>query len=456
MRDQQSDWPDLEAALFQWQQYTQRRGGITSGDILKAKAAEIWQRLPQYHGKTEPKWSNGWLEKFKRRHKIKEYVHHGEAGSAPIDSPEIVAKMENIRNICAQYHPRDIFNMDETGLYWKRIPDRSLATESQSGIKKSKDRITLALTANGDGTEKLLPWVIARSKNPRCFKNINRRLLGVKYRYNKTKWMTGLICEEFLRWFDNQMRGRKVLLLMDNFSAHGLATDLVGGLEGLENTRILWLPENTTSHWQPMDQGIIAQFKLHYRQQWISYMLRQFEANRNPNKTITLLHAVQWTTFAWSQKVTSTSIQKCFWKSTCISKPMDLSIEDYQLASDAVAQLQAQIALLPGISDPVSANEFIQPLDEQINDDINDIFDFIIESYSEDTEESEAINDEVDFEAPKVNISDAIKAIECLKLFELQQETGEVGNISALERIERGIYQKRCNSQKQTTLDSYF
>jgi hypothetical protein len=79
--------------------------------------------------------------------------------------------------------------------------------------------------------------------------------------------MTGLICEEYLQWLDNKMRGegRKVLLLMDNFSGHELGVILVGGLQGLTNVRITWLPLNTTSHWQPMDQGIIASFKLQYQ-----------------------------------------------------------------------------------------------------------------------------------------------------------------------------------------------
>jgi hypothetical protein len=107
--------------------------------------------------------------------------------------------MASLRLLCAQYHPRDIFDTDKTGLFWKRTPDRSLATESRSRTKKSKDRITLALTANGDRSEKLIPWIIGKSKNPRCFKHINKRLLGIEYRNNKTKWMTGLICEEFLQ-----------------------------------------------------------------------------------------------------------------------------------------------------------------------------------------------------------------------------------------------------------------
>jgi hypothetical protein len=36
--------------------------------------------------------------------------------------------------------------MDETGLFWKLTPDRTLVTQAGSGKKKSKDRITLAFT----------------------------------------------------------------------------------------------------------------------------------------------------------------------------------------------------------------------------------------------------------------------------------------------------------------------
>jgi hypothetical protein len=81
--------------------------------------------------------------------------------------------------------------------------------------------------------------------------------------------------QEYLIWLDNKIRAerRKVLLLLDNFSGHELGVQLVGGKQGLEYVRIEWLPPNTTSHWQPLDQGIIAGFKLLYRRQWISYML---------------------------------------------------------------------------------------------------------------------------------------------------------------------------------------
>jgi hypothetical protein len=236
--------------------------------------------------------------------------------------------MESLLTKCDQYPPKDKFNMDESGLWWKLQPNRTLATEGGSGAKASKDRITVAFTCNADGCEKMDAWVIGRYKDPRCFKNINRSLWGIEYRYNTTKWMTGIICAEFLRWFDNKMRGRKVLLLMDNFSGHELGVQLVGDKTSLQNVEIEFLLKNTTSHWQPLDQGIISQYKLAYRKMWISYMIREFEAGRDPNKTVTLLHAVRWTVEAWNQ-VKPRAIQRCWWRSTCDKRPVDSNDEEW-------------------------------------------------------------------------------------------------------------------------------
>jgi DDE superfamily endonuclease len=105
--------------------------------------------------------------------------------------------------------------------------------------------------------------------------------------------MTGIICEEWLHWFNKLMAGRKVLLLLDNFSGHELGVEKVGGLDSLYNVTIRWLPPNTTSHWQPLDQGIIASFKLYYRRQWVEYIVRMLNSDKDPNKTVTLLKAIQ-------------------------------------------------------------------------------------------------------------------------------------------------------------------
>ena len=55
---------------------------------------------------------------------------------------------------------------------------------------------------------------------------------------------------QWLRWFNSRMSGRKVVLIMDNFSAYQSAVDELSVLlakYSLRNTKIVWLPPNTTS-----------------------------------------------------------------------------------------------------------------------------------------------------------------------------------------------------------------
>lgn len=52
----------------------------------------------------------------------------------------------------------------------------------------------------------------------------------------------------------------KVLLFIDNAPCHKVA-DL-----NLENVKVKFLPANTTSILQPLDQGIIHTFKVNFRQ----------------------------------------------------------------------------------------------------------------------------------------------------------------------------------------------
>ena len=271
----------------------QKQRAVITGEILKQQAIKLWAALLQYRGKEQPKFSNGWLGNFQKRFNIKEYINHGEAAAVQIDSPDAIAQIEKICRLVIKYDLDDVLNMDETGLFWKLTPDCTLAIKAGSGGKKSKDRVTLVFTVSASGKKELV-WCIAKLKNPQCFKKINCKLLCVIYQYNKTKQITGLLMEEYLWWLDNKIRGegRQVLLLLDNFSSHKLRVQLVGRKKGLANVRIEWLPPNTTSYWQPLDQGIIASFKLQYRRYWISYMLRQYKNSKDPNKTVNLLKAI--------------------------------------------------------------------------------------------------------------------------------------------------------------------
>lgn len=85
----------------------------------------------------------------------------------------------------------EIYNADETGFYWKMLPTITFIAEYEKqadGFKISKERVTVMICANADGSHKVPLFVIGKSKNPRCFKHFKK--LPVKYRSQKSAWMT--------------------------------------------------------------------------------------------------------------------------------------------------------------------------------------------------------------------------------------------------------------------------
>jgi len=102
------------------------------------------------------------------------------------------------------YQLKDAYNLDETGLFYCMMPDRSLTTADKTkGVKKPKDRLSVMLCANADGSDKLRPLIIGKSLNPRCFKTSNAQLY-CDYYANKKAWMVNGILHDFLVSFDKK------------------------------------------------------------------------------------------------------------------------------------------------------------------------------------------------------------------------------------------------------------
>lgn len=70
---------------------------------------------------------------------------------------------------------------------------------------------------------------------------------------------------------------RHVLLMLDNAASHGKEKDYQ-----LSNVQVKFLPANTTSHLQPLDQGIIRTFKAHYRR----YLLKSLISSMNTSESV--------------------------------------------------------------------------------------------------------------------------------------------------------------------------
>jgi hypothetical protein len=54
-------------------------------------------------------------------------------------------------------------------LHFRLEPNRTLATKRLAGKKMQKERLTIALTCNVDGSVKLPPFVIYKYQRPRAF-----------------------------------------------------------------------------------------------------------------------------------------------------------------------------------------------------------------------------------------------------------------------------------------------
>jgi hypothetical protein len=180
--------------------------------------------------------------------------------------------------------------------------DNSLATKQLEGRKQSKERLTLALCCNGNGSDKLPLWVIGKFKNPRCFKNINVTSLGCVYRNNASAWMTQIIFLEWFWAFDLHVSGRKILLILDNFSGHTPVEKIPDHIR-LRNTTILYLPPNMTSKIQPCDAGIIRNFKAYYRRCFNRALLQHIEDKVPEPEKVNILGAIQFVVPAWNYEI---------------------------------------------------------------------------------------------------------------------------------------------------------
>ena len=454
-RDRGPKWEVLEAALADWALRFDAVHGTVSGDLLRLKATEFWSKLPQYQGQVCPSWSDGWLEGFKKRHNFRQRRKVGEAGSVQI-TEEMSAQMERIRAVQSQFLPQDTYNMDETGFHWKRLPSSGL-TASSIGKKLDKARITANLCCNQDGSDKVPLWFIGNAKSPRCFARNhikNPENIGIFWRWNSAAWMNHYIMLEWLRWFDKRA-GRPVLLLMDNFSAHELAVQLIKESDQpLKWTQTEWFPANTTSVFQPLDQGIIQNWKCFVRRELLLFLKAEFDAGRDFIKTHHVLRAIRWGVKAW-EAVDITTITRC-WEKGLKIQPGEHS---WQESTELLQEIQAEVNSLVNtvvdghmIQEIMNITDFINPKDEAIVDSTEDLVDIIVAQYQEEEEDQDDEGqDEV--VACQVTVSEAIAALETLKLYQEQKDGPVEQNLMAqLKRELRELEATRVNSVVQSTL----
>ncbi|XP_041347231.1 tigger transposable element-derived protein 4-like [Gigantopelta aegis] len=299
---------NVEKALSEWFSVARQKDIPISGPILAAKAKDLAEKM----NIDDFNPTSGWLSRWKERNTIVYKKLHGEKKDADVAAADNWSKTV-LPEILQKYKAEDIYNADETGLYYRALPDGTLAAKKDqvSGSKKAMDRVTVLVACNMTGTDKRKLLVIGKSKDPRCFRG--KKGLPVTYRNSKNAWMTGKLFTEWLQDFNKDMKlqGRKVVMLVDNCTAHP-PTDK------LENVNMMFLPPRTTSLIQPCDQGIIRNLKGHYRSQVVNKIIEDIDGTEDITanelaKKLNLLDAIHMLTKAW-RNVKPVTVVNCFKK----------------------------------------------------------------------------------------------------------------------------------------------
>ncbi|GBN57502.1 Tigger transposable element-derived protein 6 [Araneus ventricosus] len=112
---------------------------------------------------------------------------------------------------------------------------------------------------------------------------------------------------DWLKGIDKEMakRKRRIFLFIDNCNAHS-------NFLGLKNITVKFLPPNTTSKLQPLDQGIIRSFKVGYRAQIVRRLLDSI-CEGKPCASVNILQSMLMADYAY-RNVTETIIKNCFIK----------------------------------------------------------------------------------------------------------------------------------------------
>ena len=144
---------------------------------------------------------------------------------------------------------------------------------------------------------------------------VSKLKLPVYWASNKKAWMTSTLFENWFKYhFIPAVRfyckkknlDFKILLIVDNCSAHPDLSHVD------PNVRMEFLPPNTTSLSQPMDQGVIATFKALYRKITFSKAHETHETLADFLKEYTIRDALKNLDLAW-QQITAKNM-KGVWK----------------------------------------------------------------------------------------------------------------------------------------------
>lgn len=169
-------------------------------------------------------------------------------------------------------------------------------------------------------------------------------------------------------------------------------------------------------------------------------------------ETMDILKAIRWGIQSWRFDVSTKTIENCFKKAFNCEKSYQEPV-DSTVMSD-IQNIFSQLQVSSPIRDLMDIRSFLNPMDEKVEDNTDDIDNQILTQYTpaESDEEEEALIEP----SPKTSIDQAITAIKLLGLYEEQQADGSSFFIKELNIHEQVLWRRKLATQHRGDIRQYF
>ena len=307
----------MEEELVAWVKQLRKEGHAVHGKSIQKKAKDIIADF--YGGDVIFNASNGWLNRFLRRHGLvsRRVTTQGQGipGNAAEQSKKFMADMKTASSALPL---NAVGNMDETP-FWFDLP--SAETYDFKGLKTIKSRttgnerlpFTVVLTALANGA-KLKPMLIFKG-----LKNVPKGKFpdGCVVTVAKGGSMTGELLQQ--EWAEKVWRTRPGnlfrapgVMVYDRHRSH-THHDSVSHLERRHNTEVVLIPAGMTSLQQPCDVVWNKPLKDRVRAMWNEWMVSgEQQFTRGGKRKRASYHMVaEWVVAAW-QDIPRTMIEASF------------------------------------------------------------------------------------------------------------------------------------------------
>ncbi|MPC63863.1 Tigger transposable element-derived protein 7 [Portunus trituberculatus] len=149
---------DLEEAVYKWYSQQRAAGVVVRGTDIQEAALKLAKHL----GVRDFKGSSGWVYRFRKRHGICSKGLTGALLSTNLGAVEPF--VQKVAQLMEQegLHTFQMYNADETGLFWRSLPKNSRAARDISstlGHRVLEERLSILVGANADGSHRLQPVV---------------------------------------------------------------------------------------------------------------------------------------------------------------------------------------------------------------------------------------------------------------------------------------------------------